>query len=171
MDVARAIYILRKDSEKVGVHTDFIGDWPDERYRQKFSTFLSNKGIADHVTIHGSVSNRSDIKEALLSSDVFLLPTYYPEEAQPLSIIEAMNAATPVVATDHAAIPEYVVHGENGYLVEKQSPKEIAKSILNLNNFSEWKSKALSARKKYEKMHSHNSVKKQFLSTLDLSYK
>ena len=58
--------------------------------------------------VHGGVSERSIIKEFLNRADAFVLPTYYPIEAQPISIIEALNSGTPVIATNHASIPEMI---------------------------------------------------------------
>ena len=77
------------------------------------------------------------------------MPTYYAIEAQPLSIIEAFNAATPVISTIHASIPDMIDNGLNGYLVPKQSPHEIADSIIKLAQFDIWKPMALKARHKY----------------------
>jgi glycosyltransferase involved in cell wall biosynthesis len=168
MDVARAVSILRSKSNSLDVHADFIGDWPDERDRSEFHTFLVQKELQNAVTVHGRVSRRATIKAVLLDADVFVLPTYYPNEAQPLSIIEAMNAVTPVVSTEHASIPEYVIDGENGYLIGKQSPTEIAEAIQKLVNHSEWGEKARRARDTYEKMHSPSSVKQQFFRALGI---
>ena len=168
MDVARAISRLRSGSSSLNVHADFIGDWPDEQHRSEFHTFLVREGIRDAVTVHGRVSRRATIKAVLLDADIFLLPTYYPNEAQPLSIIEAMNAATPVVSTEHASIPEYVIDGKNGCLVGKQSPTEIAEAVQKLADQSVWEEKARHARDTYEEMHSPSSVKQQFFRALGL---
>jgi glycosyltransferase involved in cell wall biosynthesis len=53
----------------------------------------------------GVVGGRSKWR-LLGASDVFALPTYYDNEGQPWSIIEAMAARLPVLSTDHAAIAE-----------------------------------------------------------------
>ncbi|WP_118828621.1 glycosyltransferase family 4 protein [Salinibacter ruber] len=166
-DVARAISHIKSQSSELSLHANLIGEWPDEHSKDEFHTFLNREGIADVCMVHGGISNRSQIKDVLLKTDVFLLPTYYPNEAQPLSIIEAMNAATPVVATEHMSIPEYVIDGENGYLVNKQAPREIADAIRDLSETTNWKAKARRARRTYEEMHSPSSVKKQFLQALE----
>ena len=168
MDVARAVSILRAHDDTFSFRVDFIGDWSDKHRRREFRTFLSQEGVSDIAKVHGRVSDRSEIKAALLAADVFLLPTYYPNEAQPLTIIEAMNAATPVVSTNHASIPEYVISDENGYLVAKQSPSEIADAIYDLSEISNWKNKAQCARQTYEDMHSPGSIKKQFYDALNI---
>jgi glycosyltransferase involved in cell wall biosynthesis len=58
--------------------------------------------------------NRGDIPELLAQAGVFALSSRY--EGLPLSIIEAMRAGLPVVATDVGGVPELVRHGETGAL-------------------------------------------------------
>ena len=59
--------------------------------------------------------------------DVGLLPSYFPSEALPLSIIEYMTYGLPTIATDLGGIPELLVHpgGNTGQLIaiNKQTGK------------------------------------------------
>lgn len=57
----------------------------------------------------------SDIDSVLLASQIFVLSTKF--EAFPISILEAMRAAMPVVATDVGGVAEAVTDGETGLLV------------------------------------------------------
>ena len=45
---------------------------------------------------------------------MFILPTRYPNEGQPISILEAMGNAMFIITTDHAGIPDVVQDGKNG---------------------------------------------------------
>jgi glycosyltransferase involved in cell wall biosynthesis len=148
MDLARALADL---VERGGppVEADFVGAWPQERDRQAFESFLSTSGLETTVRVHGGVSDRAWIKALLSESDVLVLPTYYPVEAQPRSIIEALNAATPVVSTRHASIPEYIEDGANGYLVGAREPREIAAALERLADPAEWSERARAARRSY----------------------
>ena len=79
------------------------------------------------------------------------MPTFYPAEAQPYSIIEAMAAGCSVVSTWHAAIPETVIDGETGLLVEKESVDQLAKALKKLiENPALRKKMGLAGRKRYE---------------------
>jgi len=49
-------------------------------------------------------------------SDIYVLPTRY--DSCPFSVLEAMSAALPVIATNITSIPEMVKHGENGFLLD-----------------------------------------------------
>jgi len=50
-------------------------------------------------------------------------------EGTPLSIVEAMGAGVPIVATAVGGIPEQVTDGANGYLVEPRDPAALAGGI------------------------------------------
>lgn len=69
---------------------------------------------------------RGEIKNKYLNeSNVFVLPTYYKMEGQPISILEAMAMGNIVITTEHAGILD-VFSSNNGYFVNKKSPEEIA---------------------------------------------
>ena len=65
----------------------------------------------------------------LAQSHIFVLPTYYPTEGFPLSIIEAMRCGNVIIATKHNYLSD-VVKSENGMLVNPNSPKEIKEAIF-----------------------------------------
>ncbi len=60
--------------------------------------------------------------------DVFVLPTFYLHEAQPLSIIEAMRAGCIIISTDYKYIPD-LVSPENGFLVQPRSVPALTESV------------------------------------------
>jgi glycosyltransferase involved in cell wall biosynthesis len=64
-------------------------------------------------------------KQKLQEANVFILPTYYKMEGQPISLLEGLATGNIVISTQHAGIPD-VVSADNGYLVNPQSPQEIA---------------------------------------------
>jgi len=68
-------------------------------------------GLSGRVECLG---DRSDIAELLSSADLFVLATKW--EGLPLSILEAMRAGLPVIATDVGGVGEAVTHGVTGYL-------------------------------------------------------
>jgi glycosyltransferase involved in cell wall biosynthesis len=71
-------------------------------------------GVASQVEFLG---RRSDIAEILSRAHVFALPTNW--EGFPLSILEAMRAGLPVVASDAGGVAESIVDGVTGYLVPR----------------------------------------------------
>lgn len=68
--------------------------------------------LSDRVTWPGA---RSDIREILAASDIFVLPTRY-REGVPRVLLEAASMGLPLVATRSAGCTEVVDHGRNGFL-------------------------------------------------------
>ena len=66
---------------------------------------------------------REDAQAVLRGLDVFLMPSLW--EGFGLTLLEAMGARLPVIASHVSAIPEIVVHGETGYLVAPRDPEAI----------------------------------------------
>jgi glycosyltransferase involved in cell wall biosynthesis len=72
-------------------------------------------------------------KAALLSeADVFVFPSWYHFECQPLVVIEAMAAGKAIIASDEAAIPDLVADGESGLIVPGRSVDAIADALEKL---------------------------------------
>lgn len=88
--------------------------------------------LEESVSFKGVITGKDKIR-ALLSSNVFVLPTYYRMEGQPISIIEAMATGNILVVTKHSGIPD-IVSESNGFFVESKSPESIADVLLDINN-------------------------------------
>lgn len=98
--------------------------------RAGVARYAEQLGIADAVKFTGRVGPSG--KRALLEhAAVFALPSY--EEGLPVSLVEAMSAGVPVVATPVGGIPEIVVDGASGYLVgagDKRSLERVLRRLL-----------------------------------------
>lgn len=70
---------------------------------------------------------RHDVSDLLASCDLFVLPSLF--EGLPLSILEAMAANKPVVASAVGGNDEAIVHGETGLLVPPANPTALAAAI------------------------------------------
>jgi glycosyltransferase involved in cell wall biosynthesis len=67
-------------------------------------------------------------EKAFQQADIFILPTYYPTEAFPLTIVEALSMGCYVITTKHNYLPE-LISSDNGALVEPGSVEDLAKAI------------------------------------------
>jgi glycosyltransferase involved in cell wall biosynthesis len=73
---------------------------------------------------------REDVPRLLALADVFCLASW--REGLPRSIIEAMAAGLPVIATDIRGCREEVVEGETGLLVAPRRPEPLVDALLRL---------------------------------------
>ena len=90
---------------------DLIGNGPLMSQMQALTAAL---GISERVRFHGQ---RLDVEQILAQSQAFLLTTNW--EGFPRSILEAMRAGLPVVASSVGGIGEAIQDGETGYLVPR----------------------------------------------------
>jgi glycosyltransferase involved in cell wall biosynthesis len=98
--------------------------------------YVKCHGLGEVVRLHG-VKDSGFVQEMMRSADIFVQhsatdPTNGDMEGLPVAILEAMANALPVVSTRHAGIPEQVVEGETGFLVEECDAGAMAESIVRL---------------------------------------
>lgn len=104
------------------IRLDFAGGFSDSEEQR---LFVADINSLPNVTFHGVV--KGDEKEDLLrQAHVFCLPTYFPYEGQPISILEAYASGCCVMTTNHAGIFDVFEPGLNGFEVMKKSPSSIA---------------------------------------------
>jgi glycosyltransferase involved in cell wall biosynthesis len=87
----------------------------DGELRETVQHQVRAMGIESRVRFLGV---RSDIPDLLRAADVFVFPSRW--EGNPLSVMEAMAAGLPVVATAVGGVPELVEDGASGILVPNE---------------------------------------------------
>lgn len=103
-----------------------IGTGPLKR---ELTNLVKKLKLEDKVIFAGVVD---DILPALNAFNLFVLPSL--SEAFGLTLLEAMKAEVPIVASRVGGIPEIITNKLNGILVEPKQPKKLAAAILNLIN-------------------------------------
>ena len=86
-------------------------------------------GIDGQVRLLGWIAG-SELEHIYDQVDVFCLPSQ--NEGVPMSMLEAMSHALPVVCTPVGGVPDVIVNGKNGLLVTPGSPDSVAAAILRL---------------------------------------
>jgi glycosyltransferase involved in cell wall biosynthesis len=98
-----------------------VGDGPD---RPAVEEEVRRLGLQDAVELAGT---RDDVPELLARADVFVLSSR--SEGAPMSILEAMAASLPVVATRVGGVGELVADGETGMLVPPGDPAALSAAL------------------------------------------
>lgn len=96
---------------------DFIGGDCPEQSANTFVSLIQEKKLDDCTFYQGRKYGKD--KDAFYrKADVFVFPTFYEAECFPLVLLEAMQYGLPCISTTEAAIPDIIVNGKNGLLVE-----------------------------------------------------
>ena len=117
-------HLLVAARETTGVRFLLAGDGP---LRGRLEARAGELGVGDRVAFLG---RRDDVPALLAASDLVVLPSLY--EGLPLSLIEAMAARRPIVATDVGGTRELVRDGVDGLLVPSGDPAALARAIARL---------------------------------------
>lgn len=114
-------------------HFDFAGKFFEDKEEKYFFNYIKKNKLENFVTYYGIVSGDKKI-DLLRQCDIFALPTRYPNEGQPISILEAMGNGMVIVTTDYAGIPDIVTDGVNGKMISKETQSvKVYENILEFN--------------------------------------
>jgi L-malate glycosyltransferase len=102
-------------------HLLIVGDGP---CREEIEHQVTKSGLQDRVRLLG---HRDDIPQLLAASDCFVLSSR--SEGLSCSIIEAMAAGLPIIATDVGGNKDLVEDGVNGYLVPSENEELLSRSM------------------------------------------
>jgi glycosyltransferase involved in cell wall biosynthesis len=95
--------------------------------REELSALIRSLGLEGKALLLGA---RLDVPELMKIMDVYCLASFY--EGLPLTILEAMAAGVPIVATDVIGINEVVHHEKTGLLVAPDNPQELAEGLMKV---------------------------------------
>lgn len=99
----------------------------DGELRPAMEQLAQELGIAERVRFWGI---RSDVADILNAADIFTLPSKY--EGNPMSVMEAMAAGLPVVASRVGGVPEVVENEQMGVLVPADGEPCLVKALQTL---------------------------------------
>src|SRR5574337_908294 len=103
-----------------------VGQGPCRRAWERLRDSL---GLQDSVTFLGTIPRR-ELVERYRRAAIFCLPSR--REGFGIVFLEAMACGKPVVAARVAAVPETVLDGETGLLVDPEDPEALARAMLSL---------------------------------------
>ena len=126
----RAVRCLH--SSGVNVEYRVLGDGP---LAARLSELANTLGIEQQVIFEGRVDSRR-VKEALQEADILLAPSITgpggEQEGLPNSLKEAMATGVPSIATPTGGIPELMLDGQTGYIVDEKDETALAETVTRL---------------------------------------
>jgi glycosyltransferase involved in cell wall biosynthesis len=121
-------YLLRAVRELCNTMNGFkvviVGEGPD---RPAIEAMVQEYGLQSSVILAGQ---QSDMPGVYAAMDIFVLPSL--NEGLPMTILEAMAASKPVVATRVGAIPKVINDGENGLLINPRNSEALRNALASL---------------------------------------
>jgi len=114
-------YLGMDPATQSAVEIDFAGGFESQSQELEFRRRIAGQG---GLRYHGIVGGQKK-KELFAAAHVFCLPTYYPYEGQPISILEAYASGCAVITTDHSGIFDIFTDGENGSAVPARSAEAL----------------------------------------------
>ena len=129
--------LLKRDkSIVIAIAGAFLGDDITSKKEIK-STFYTlydplKKSYPNRIHYYGIVRGQKKIDLLKLSS-IFVLPTYYPTEAFPIAILEAMATGNAIITTSHNYL-EYIISKDNGVIIPIKEKNEIVRNVEQLFN-------------------------------------
>lgn len=103
---------------------EIVGEGPD---RDELQALIDRLGLGSRVVLGGQ---RDDVPALLARSSAFVLSSV--SEGLPISVIEAMAAGLPVVASDVGGVGELVADGETGFLIPPGDAQALADALAEL---------------------------------------
>jgi len=113
-------------SKEPNIYVLLIGDGP---LKPSLEKMVEELGLERVVKFIGPVENR-DMPMYLNASDLYVSSSL--SDGTPVSLLEAMACALPVVVTDVPSVLEWVKDGYNGLVVPRQTVSELAEAIIHI---------------------------------------
>ena len=172
-DVLQAMQLL-ETNQPGRYHLNLCGSFVDAKTEtavevtdeHTLSAYIVTNGLSACVTYHGQVIG-AEKDQQFAQANIFLLPTSYPWEGQPLSIFEALAFSISVITCCHKGIPELVKDGKTGVFIKFQAPESIASAVLQITSDTEtYSSMSQSARRHYEQNFRRDEHLKRLISVV-----
>ncbi|HTG56101.1 MAG TPA: glycosyltransferase, partial [Niabella sp.] len=143
---------------------DLVGDGPLMEDVREQARVLN---IINRIKFLG---RRWDVAELMSSADVFILTSFW--EGFPRSIIEAMRAGLPVVASDVAGVSEAVIDDLTGYLIKDRNRNELENKLsVLIANPDQRMRLGEAGRKRYEELFTFEQMANKTLNLYNQTLK
>ena len=106
-----------------------VGTDAEPEAREAIEAYCREHGLGDAVDVEGGVEHRL-MPDVYGAAAVYCLPSY--REGAPHSVLEAMAAGLPVVATRISGLPHLIEEGEGGFLIEPGDVPALAEHLQTL---------------------------------------
>lgn len=108
-----------------------MGEFESKSFEQEIKSMIAEKGLKKYIHFLG-VKTGVEKFSCFEKCDIFCFPSYFESETFGVVLLEAMQFAKPVVATNWRGIPDIVTDHVTGFLVEPKDAVMLAESLIKL---------------------------------------
>ncbi len=103
---------------------------------EMLSKQVAELGLSDRITVTGEPITQEKLPEFMRTGDIYCLPCVWASDSDadglPQMLMEAMACGLPVISTPVTGIPDLVIDGETGLLVQPKSAEQLADALCTL---------------------------------------
>ena len=123
-----AFHILTKRFENLNLSLIIVGTGSKEK---ELKQQVTNLGLDEYVNFTGQIEHHQ-IPTVFNQMDIVAVPSILEGESFGVAAVEASACELPVVVCNVGGLPEVILDGKTGYVVEKKNPKQLAEKIAVL---------------------------------------
>lgn len=120
-----AVPIIKRKMPNVKVV--IAGDFGSEDNKKEYDELITQLDISDNVIVHAGHLPIPEVEKFFVACDIVVLP--YESATQSGVIQASYGFQKPVIATRVGGLPDAVIDGKTGYLIEPKSPEAIAVAV------------------------------------------
>jgi colanic acid/amylovoran biosynthesis glycosyltransferase len=131
--ISYAMTALQRALERVPeLKLRIVGDGEE---REKLEALRHELGLEQHVLFLGAMDN-AVLRNEMLGCHIYLQPSITAQDGDqegiPVALMEALACGRPAIASRHSGIPELILDGRTGLLVEERDAEGLAAAIVRM---------------------------------------
>lgn len=154
----QSVSILAQNRPEISV--GLVGDGS---LKPEVERIIAENNLKENVKLFGWV-DRERIPQILGDARYLVLPS--EAEGVPKTLLEAMACGTVPIATRVGGIPDILEHGDTGYLLSSNEPKQMADEIIAFIEDSEWYPLSSRAQQYVVTSHSFRKCRDKYISII-----
>lgn len=120
-------YLAKEQLSLQGLSINIAGPI-DPNYKQEFIAQLNRSKLCHYI----GIVPHDKVYEIINGNDVVVLPSRYPGEGMPGTIVDSYMASVPVIVSNWRYLPEFVDHNVTGFVFDLNSPSDFYSKIVSL---------------------------------------
>jgi glycosyltransferase involved in cell wall biosynthesis len=123
-----AFKLLLEISPPYVINLYYVGEGSE---KVELNNRIANLNLHNNVCVMGGISDIDRLREIYLQSDIFCLPTEYPE-GFPRVLYEAMHFGIPIITTNAGCISEVLTNNVDSIILNDPSAFHIFNALLSI---------------------------------------